>query len=120
MKRFFQDVNTGRIEAITSVIVLTEVLTKPLKVGDKVVEQAYRRLLQNTQHITLKPVTDSIAERAADLRQRYNLKTPDALHLATAIDQACEAFLTNDLTLRRVTELRVLVLDDLEIEQSAP
>jgi predicted nucleic acid-binding protein len=116
MKRFFNGVNIGSFEAVTSVITLTEVLTKPLKSKDNAVEQGYRTLLQDTRHITLISVTAPIAERAADLRQRYNLHTPDALHLASAIEESCDAFLTNDLALQRVTELSVLALDDLELE----
>jgi len=92
MKQFFNSVNIGSVEAVTSVITLTEVLTKPLKIQDKVVEQAYRTLLQNTRHITLITVTAPVAEQAADLRQRYNLHTPDALHLASALEESCDAF----------------------------
>lgn len=117
MQQIFEDVNTGRIESITSVITLAETLTKPLQTGDKVVEQAYRTLLHQTQHIALIPITSSIAERTADLRARYSLKTPDALHLAAALDYGCDAFLTNDLRLRRVSEIRILVLDELELDQ---
>ncbi len=36
--------------------------------------------------------------------------------IATALDAGCEAFLCNDTGLRRVTELRVLVLDDHECD----
>jgi predicted nucleic acid-binding protein len=54
-----------------------------------------------------------VAARAAELRARYRLKLADALQLALALQAGCEAFLTNDLALRRVAELRVLVLDDL-------
>ena len=43
------------------------------------------------------------------------MRLPDALQLAVAIEQGCEAFLTNDRRLARLTELRVLVLDDLEL-----
>jgi predicted nucleic acid-binding protein len=43
------------------------------------------------------------------------LRTPDALQIATALEAGCEAFLSNDAGLRRVTELRVLILDDLEL-----
>jgi predicted nucleic acid-binding protein len=46
------------------------------------------------------------------LRARYNLRTPDALQVATALVRRCEAFLTNDARLKRVTEIRVLTLDD--------
>lgn len=35
--------------------------------------------------------------------------------MAVAIHQQCDAFLTNDLSLKRVTEVQVLVLDELEL-----
>ncbi len=115
MQAIFLRVNMGSIEAVTSVITLTETLAKPLKTGDKIVEQAYRSLLQHTQNIRLIPIDADVAERAADFRARYNLRTPDALHLATALASSCQAFLTNDLTFRRVSELSILILDDLEL-----
>ena len=64
------------------------------------------------------PVTSRIAESAADLRARYNLRTPDALHVAAGIDARCDAFLTNDTGIKRVTEIAVLVLDELELDLS--
>jgi predicted nucleic acid-binding protein len=60
-------------------------------------------------------VDTTIAERAADLRARWRIRTPDALQIATALDAGCQAFLTNDHALRRVTDLQILVLDDLEL-----
>ncbi len=54
-----------------------------------------------------------IADTAAELRARFRLRTPDALQLATAIETGCGAFLTNDHASRRVTDIRVLILDDL-------
>jgi predicted nucleic acid-binding protein len=41
------------------------------------------------------------------------MKTPDALQIAVACQAGCEAFLTNDRALRRVTDINVLVLADL-------
>ena len=40
------------------------------------------------------------------------LKTPDALHAATAIRAECTLFITNDNDFRRVRDLPVVVLDD--------
>lgn len=37
-----------------------------------------------------------VYRRAAELRARHNLKTPDALHLATAQYHGCTALWTND------------------------
>jgi predicted nucleic acid-binding protein len=112
----FETVKAGRAEIVTSVITLVKTLTKPLKMGDKHVEQAYRTLLQETRYVTLLAITISIADRGADLRARYKLRTPDALHLAAALDSGCNAFLTNDLALQRVTELPILILDNLKLD----
>jgi predicted nucleic acid-binding protein len=111
----FQRVADGALTGYTSVIALTEVLVHPLRHSDAHLQQQYRDLLLNSDNFETCSVDPHIAELAADLRARYNLRTPDALQIAAALDANCEAFLTNDAALRRVTELRVLVLDDLEL-----
>jgi len=114
MENVFNVVDRQSIEIITSVITLSETLAKPLKVGDSTVEQGYRRLLQQTQHVSLVSVNTAIADETAQLRARYNLRTPDALHLATAMKTNCDVFLTNDLVYRRVQEIVILILGELE------
>jgi predicted nucleic acid-binding protein len=42
------------------------------------------------------------------------LSLPDALQAAVALVAGCDAFLTNDAVLKRVTELRVITLDEVE------
>jgi predicted nucleic acid-binding protein len=113
IQAIFQYVSKGRIQGITSSITLAEVLTMPLKMKQQQYVDAYRRMLLNTDNIKTQPVTTAVAERAAQLRASYGLRTPDALHIATAIEYRCDAFLTNDLQLMRVNEIRVLVLDKL-------
>ena len=110
----FEIVETQGINITTSVMTLTETLMKPLQVNDQLLIDAYNDLL--TQNVQLIPITAAIARSAAELRARYNLRTPDALHVATAIDIGCDAFLTNDLGLKRVTELQVLILDEIELD----
>lgn len=62
------------------------------------------------------PIDDpNIALEAAQIRARYNLQLPDAFQIAVALAAECEAFFTNDNVFRRVTELTVLLLDELEI-----
>ncbi len=115
MRLIFQLIRTQPIQVCSAAITLTEVLTKPLKDNDTKVVVAYRQLLLNSRRFRLIPINPTIAERAAELRARYNLKTPDALQVAVALHQQCDAFLTNDLGLKRVTEVQVLVLDELEL-----
>jgi len=38
----------------------------------------------------------------------------DALQIATALKASCQAFISNDRRLQRVTEICVFVLDELE------
>ncbi len=102
------------VEMVSSVITLTEVLVHPVKLGDARLAQEYRDILARSKRFHLCDVTAPIAESAARLRARYDLRTPDALHLAAAVETGCDAFLTNDRGITRVKEVRVLVLDDLE------
>ncbi|MFL5800691.1 MAG: type II toxin-antitoxin system VapC family toxin [Roseiflexaceae bacterium] len=110
-----QRVDSGVIAGYSSVVTLTEVLTQPKRLANTAVEIAYRDLLLYSRNFSLIPIDAVIAERAADLRARHNLRTPDALQIAAALHAGCEAFLTNDALLKRVTELRVLTLDELEL-----
>lgn len=56
------------------------------------------------------PVTLSLLRGAANLRANTNLKTPDAIHAATAINAGCTLFLTNDNGFLNVTNLLVVML----------
>lgn len=116
MRDVFRRVDEGNPRIVTSVITLTEILVLPIETGNQAYEQAYREMLLNIETIRLERVSVAIAEQAARLRARYNLRTPDALHIATAITAGCDAFLTNDRALRRADVIRVLVLDELEAD----
>lgn len=112
----FQQVAEGGIQAITSVVTLTEVLPIPIEKQFRGYLYQYREMLLNTSNITTYSITAPIAEQAAHLRARYKMRTPDALQISAAMEAGCEAFLTNDLAMKRVTELRILVLDEIEID----
>ncbi len=73
----------------------------------------YRTLLTKSPHFTLVTIDADVAETAARLRSQYGLRTPDALQISAALTAGCQAFLTNDKNLRKVTDLRVLVVDEL-------
>jgi predicted nucleic acid-binding protein len=120
MDAIMEAVEETPIEAVSSVITLTEVLTQPLKLGNAKLVQEYRDILLNSGDFHLLPITSQIANAAADLRARYNLRTPDALHIAAAIDAGCETFLTNDTGIKRVTEIAIWVLDELELDRPKP
>ena len=110
----FQRIAGGHCTGVTSVITLGEVLVQPLLRGDSRLITEYHDLLLNSRNLLTLSVDSRVAESAAHFRARYRIRMPDALQIAAALGAGCEAFLTNDTALRRVTELRVLVLDELE------
>ena len=56
------------------------------------------------------PLSAAVCDRAAALRAKYRFKTPNAMHLAAAIEHGCDRFLTNDVKLTSCTEITVEVL----------
>jgi predicted nucleic acid-binding protein len=115
MRDIFRRIGKSQFTVVCSTITLSECLTKPLKESDFVLVKAYNELFETTYGLTMVSVDMEIARHAAELRAKYGLKTPDALHIATALETGCQTFLTNDMKLKQVTEIQVLVLDELEV-----
>ena len=113
----FRRIDRGIMTGFTSAITLTEVLTQPLKQGQIYFQREYRDLLLHSTNFYTLPVNAEIAEHAAGLRAQYGLRTADALQVAVAKMANCQAFLTNDKSLQRVEDVKVLVLDELEFRQ---
>lgn len=65
----------------------------------------------NTRYVGV----DAVAERAAEIRAHYNLKLADSFQIAAAIAAGCDAFLTNDAALKRLSGITILTLDELEV-----
>jgi predicted nucleic acid-binding protein len=115
VREVIRRIHAGVVRGNSSVVTLIEVLTQPKRTGNTVIEREYRDLLLHSRHFELISIDTLIAEQAAALRASYALRTPDALQIAAALHVGSQAFLTNDLTLKRITDLRVLVLDELEL-----
>ena len=76
-----------------SPLIKMECLVKPLKTGDMGLQHRYESGLN--EFIQL-PLPETVFLQAAQLRARFGLKTPDALHLACAQHHGCAALWTND------------------------
>jgi predicted nucleic acid-binding protein len=63
------------------------------------------------RNTVLVSIDHEIGKQAAELTARYNITLPDALQIACALGAGSQSFLTNDATLRRVTELKAMVSD---------
>ena len=113
VRAFFQGMSQGEFQVVTSTVTLTEILVHPLRTGNTELAQQYRDILLDQENLTTFPVSPGIAELAAQLRAMQNLRTPDAIQIATAIQGGSAFFLTNDSRLPAIPDLKILVLDEL-------
>jgi predicted nucleic acid-binding protein len=100
-------------DIITSELTLLDVLVAPIKQGNATLQAGFKRLLLRSKHVRSVRISRSVLERAGALRAETGLKTPDAIHAATALMARCALLLTNDSAFRRVPGLNVTVLRDL-------
>lgn len=118
VRPFFQAVDRGEFQVVTSVLTLTEVLVHPLRLKDQSLADQYRRILLHASHVATVGISEAIAEEAAQLRSTHGLRTPDAIQLATAMQSGASSFLTNDGRLVSAAgSLRVLVLNQIAATQ---
>jgi predicted nucleic acid-binding protein len=80
-------------QVIGSVVLVSEVFAAP--VGE-IHEAERQRLINIIAALDLKDVDYEVADIAVTLRAKYRLKTPDALHLATAVLWGADRFHTNN------------------------
>ena len=103
----FADIDAGRIHALITPITLAEVVTGPLKAKQEVLAERYRQALTRGGAWTLRDIDADIAVLAARLRLRYRLKLPDAMQLAVAVHEGCQALVTHDRDFDDVTEIPI-------------
>lgn len=83
------------VVAISSLVTL-ECLVGPFRTDDLGLHDHYLRVLEQFHRL---PLNEEQFVRAAELRARHGLKTPDALHLAAAQLHGCDQLWTNDTRL---------------------
>ncbi len=82
----------------TSELTQAEILIRPIRDQDHDLIGVYDNILTNGGTLDVGPIDRAITEIAAALRADHkSLKTPDAIHLATAFAFGCSHFLTYDL-----------------------
>lgn len=110
----FSKLDEGTLIAVVSPITLAECLVLPYKIPNPEIAQLFTDLLVNNETVLFHPIDEVVAGQAADLRARHNISLTDAFQLAIAVESKCDAFLTNDLDLKRIKEIPVLVLSEVQ------
>jgi len=108
----WQQAEARQLVVVCSELVIAETLVRPIRERALDLEAAFRDVFAAPE-VQVVPATRRLWEETARLRAATGLKTPDALHAATALQAECALFITNDADFRRVEGLPVTILDDL-------
>lgn len=112
LRPVWETAKSATVQVISSELSLLETLVQPIRTGNVALQSDYQKALLTTE-LRLLPITRAVLLDAARLRAGVAaLRTPDAIHAATAQAAGCTMFLTNDRGLRQVPGLPVVLLDD--------
>jgi len=111
---WFRRIAAGGVTAVVSALVLTEILVPYFTAGRAERATALGREIRTYPNLRVAGVDEAIATDAARLRAVYNLRTPDAIHVATALQHGAQWIVTNDRQLKRVEQegLRIWLYDE--------
>jgi predicted nucleic acid-binding protein len=112
IRQVFARMDTGSLRAVTSLVTLLEVTVLPIRQKRQDLVDIYSKVILNAPNLSALPLSVPITQKAAELRATYNLRTPDAIQIATAIVAGAQAFISNDFRLQLVNELPILVIAD--------
>ena len=113
LRSIFYYIERGLTKGVTSIITLTEVLIKPLKDQNIKAVKDYKFLLNNFPNLRMVNIDPKLAEKGAELRARYGIRIPDALQLASAIENQATIFLSNDYNLKKIKEIEIVLVKEM-------
>ncbi len=102
----------GTQKVVGSELLIVETLVGTFRTANVQQTSTYEKALYGSD-MQLLPITRDILLEAARLRAAIpGLKTPDAIHAATAIVHDCALFVSNDAGFRRIPNFPLVLLDD--------
>ena len=105
-------VGAGKCAAVVSELTLMELLVRPLQLEREEVADEYETLLTHFPNVSLVAIRRDILLKAAVVRARYGLRTPDAVIVATGILQGATRIISNDRHWKRLEGIDVVCLSD--------
>ncbi|HSI33608.1 MAG: type II toxin-antitoxin system VapC family toxin [Phycisphaerae bacterium] len=99
----------GETVLVTSRLSRIECRCHPMGRNDAIVLGLFDTFFSSPE-LTLTTIDDPVIEEATSIRSRYRFRTPDAIHLASAVVAGATAFLTGDLQLTQFTGIAVEII----------
>ncbi len=113
-ERLLKEAAVGVFSGIVTPITMAEILVKPLKNKRSDIADRYRQALRNLPNVQPCVFNLETGMMAGALRAQYGFPLPDAMQAAAAL-QGGGVLVTNDRALKRIKEVRVILLSDLVV-----
>ncbi|WP_265444320.1 type II toxin-antitoxin system VapC family toxin [Flexivirga meconopsidis] len=113
VRELFAD-SAGAVVGVGSVLLLPEVLTKPMRQDPESAETD--QLIRLLSRLELRPVDEDTGRVALSLAVGYGLRAADAAHLATGVVSDAKYFLTNNRKdfPKTISEIEIVYPSDLQ------
>ncbi len=108
VKPIFKLSEKKQVKIVTSIISYIETLSSPKLSDDQ--KTFYSQFFTQAVNIFIKNVNYEIADQTTILRRKYNLKTPDAIQIATALTAKANLFISNDTVFNKIEEIPTINL----------
>lgn len=94
--RLLSLVESGQLTAVVSTVVQAEVLVNPIRRRDVRLVGKVELFFGHFPHLRMREVDVRVAKRAASIRADTRWPLPDAIVVATALEERCDAMVGND------------------------
>lgn len=102
-EKIFGRIESGELQGVLANLAFAELLVPLYRSGDPRAAAGLANRIFNFRNLEVVTLTTEISIEAARLRAEYSLRTPDAIHAATAIITQASGILTNDKRLAVLT-----------------
>ncbi len=112
-QHLFRLMERGLVIGTASTVVEAEMLVKPLRDRDLPTLQKVELFFRNSPNLMIRSVDRDVARRAAKVRATTRIRLPDAIIVATALEERCDAIVGNDFQVASQSiEIPYLCLDN--------
>lgn len=102
-EKIFGRIESGELQGVLANLAFAELLVPLFRSGEPRAAAGLANRIFNFRNLEVVTLTTEISIEAARLRAEYSLRTPDAIHAATAIITQASGILTNDKRLAVLT-----------------
>jgi predicted nucleic acid-binding protein len=112
LNELLSSIENKECTCITSALVYTEIIPPIARTNNTLALENVIDFLGSTTYFEIFSLSSEICIQAGILRGTLGLKTPDALHVATAIINTCDIFITNDKRIQIPDNMSRLIISE--------